>query len=827
MCMSAAPVETHGDSADDYTQLSLSFSQRLYPSFSPNRTVTGASQELQFNLTQPGDKIMLFRKSAADDTSTDLCMKRNITGNETANTDQTIVYTFSSGNTSVILHTAAAPGTWTLCFLPVQKVVGVVGLWVHINNANILVISKPTFSPYVGIAGSVTPLSFMGTLDGDTMVLALDCSDFTRYESITNTTLVPQVLFDAGLSTNFNMAVPTTLQLCYATSESGADSLNDFVALERTFEQLKPIEFGPGVVMEGAPQTLYIDGAAASDQVVFVQGQDCQNPFGGPVMNKTEAYNLTNLALHQEISFFAGAGLGTFRVCYKPAIGLWTFVPGLSVLIFPKPSFLPGIGIAGTPTPITFNVTSNSIGSYVIFTQGHCNDLDMASKCEYLGFDVATGACASGNISCCRTTLVNSQISTTSVMTAALSLNVCAASPESGGDHPSDYSALEGNFTQQAPITFFPNVTMEQTEQLITVSGGMSGDEMFWTQAMDCSEIPLAATPTVTVVYLLVGSSSNSSSNSPDTEDIVLHTTTSSGEWYVCYKPSGGLWTSLPTLRLKIRPLPQYSPAIGIAGSVTTIRFTGGDIRDFLVLTASTNCSNAHLVQSGVDSLARSEIGDMVQTTTLMNATTELTFCYAAFETGGDTNGDFVAMSAKFEQTTPFTFSPLRIVTGAAQLLNLVVRNSSNGDQVKFVQSANCTLGAMNSSATADSSAVHTLDMSGTNQDIALHTAAANGTWYACYKPAGGMWTHVRKRQFTVISKPWFVMSVGLAGSPTPIRFSGAHDNDFIVLSADCTSAQVVTSGPTARAKQNISSSMIVTTVSMTQACTLKVCYGN
>ena len=454
---------------------------------------------------------------------------------------------------------------------------------------------------------------------------------------------------------------------------------------------------------------------------------------------------------------------------------------------------------------------------------------------------------------------MNSEINTTSVMTSAVSLNVCAASPESGGDDPSDYSSLEGNWTQQAPISFFPNVSLEKSRQLITVAGAMAGDQMYWTQAHSCSDIPSSATATSTKVYSFVGdpaAASNPTSNSASgsssgsssgsglgsgsgsgsdlslaaamyngTEDVLLHTGTTPGEWYVCYKPSGGLWSSLPTLVLTVRPLVTYSPLIGIAGSVTTITFTGGDSRDFVVLTASGNCSNAHLIQSGTDSFARVPIGDMVQTTTSMNATTELTFCYSAWQTGGDTDGDFVALDATFEQITPFTFGPLRIVTGAAQVINL--NNISNGDQVKFVQSPNCSSSLMSSAATAEASAVYTLDASGTNQDIAMHTTAGNGTFFACYKPADGMWTHVLDRQFNVIPSPSFDMSVGMAGTPTEINFLNSQDNDFIVLAADCTDAQSVVDSAATRAKQNITLSSVTTTVSMTTSCDLKVCYGN
>ena len=289
---------------------------------------------------------------------------------------------------------------------------------------------------------------------------------------------------------------------------------------------------------------------------------------------------------------------------------------------------------------------------------------------------------------------------------------------------------------------------------------------------------------------------------------------------------------------------------------MTTITFTGGDSRDFVVLTASGNCSNAHLIQSSTDSFARVPIGDMVQTSTSMNATTELTLCYSAWQTGGDTDGDFVALDATFEQTTPFTFGPLRIVTGAAQVINL--NNISNGDQVKFVQSPNCSSSLMSSAATAEASAVYFLGSDSTSgsgsgsgsssgsgsgsgsgsvsfnsQDVVLHTSAANGTFYACYKPNGGMWTRVlsvaqRATSFSVISKPTFFTDVGMAGHVTPLIFRGsAQDGDFITLQQnDCSNAHSAVDTDSSR-HITIQSGQISTTSSMLDApVELVACFG-
>ena len=210
-----------------------------------------------------------------------------------------------------------------------------------------------------------------------------------------------------------------------------------------------------------------------------------------------------------------------------------------------------------------------------------------------------------------------------------------------------------------------------------------------------------------------------------------------------------------------------------------------------------------------------------------MTDAASLTVCYAARQTGGNKDGDFVALGAVFVQQQPLTFSPLRIVTGAAQVMNL--NQTADGDQLKFTQSASiagCSADLMGAAAAPNASAVY--DLSASSQSITLHDYARNGTWKVCYKPAGGLWTYVPYKQFSVIPKPTFSLFQGLAGSATPLVFSGAQDGDFIVLKEnDCANAHSVVSGIAARSVQLITNSSVSTTITMTKETTvLKVCYA-
>ena len=96
-----------------------------------------------------------------------------------------------------------------------------------------------------------------------------------------------------------------------------------------------------------------------------------------------------------------------------------------------------------------------------------------------------------------------------------------------------------------------------------------------------------------------------------------------------------------------------------------------------------------------------------------------------------------------------------------------------------------------------------------------------NGTWRVCYKQAGGgLWTLVGQTvpynlgttvgpgsymtplYFTVISFPSFSPLVGVAGSVTPITFSGSVDGDYIVLqTGDCNNAHSTQSSTNALAE--------------------------
>ena len=86
-------------------------------------------------------------------------------------------------------------------------------------------------------------------------------------------------------------------------------------------------------------------------------------------------------------------------------------------------------------------------------------------------------------------------------MTSAATLRVCYASNQSFGDTPDDYVDLGVTFTHLVPPTIAPLRTVTGAAQVLSVTGGTSGDQIAWTKAGGCGGVVGPAT--LTELYIL------------------------------------------------------------------------------------------------------------------------------------------------------------------------------------------------------------------------------------------------------------------------------------------------------------------------------------
>jgi len=373
------------------------------PSFATNRTVTGAPQEMTVFGVQPGDKALWTSGSC-----------NTTTGPATAT--KTVIYDLNitagtNDEASVALHSTASSGHWQLCYL-LQE-----GAWATVTGKFLTVIPHPTFSPLTGIAGSLTPLSFAGHANGDSVVLAAgaSCSAVSAHVNLESaSSRGKQVIGNSTVATTTAMTNVTSLILCYATRESGANTIDDFSRLPVEFNQLQVPTFTPHRTVVGASQVITVTHVANNDQIKWVLTdlrsalEACQTEMEAPTLSSTANYTLTTAAptamLHTMIH------PGSWHVCYQPRGGLWTVLTGQTLLIIPRPTPATMVGVAGAVTRITFNGTVD--GDKVSLDASGCGS---AHSVGTLGSSLTA------------TSLVNATVATTQQMTTATTLRICFA----------------------------------------------------------------------------------------------------------------------------------------------------------------------------------------------------------------------------------------------------------------------------------------------------------------------------------------------------------------------------------------------------------------
>ena len=141
------------------------------------------------------------------------------------------------------------------------------GIWTMVANVRLTVVARPTIFPVVGIAGSVTPITFSHTVGSTGNVTAntsanvtsvalpqITDSDFvviqsapcsSAYVAATGpTSLAPTLLQNSMVSTTTAMTATAELRVCYATKESGGNSGDDYTELPLKLQHRTPVSGG-------------------------------------------------------------------------------------------------------------------------------------------------------------------------------------------------------------------------------------------------------------------------------------------------------------------------------------------------------------------------------------------------------------------------------------------------------------------------------------------------------------------------------------------------------------------------------------------------------
>ena len=358
-------------------------------------------------------------------------------------------------------------------------------------------------------------------------------------------------------------------------------------------------------------------------------------------------------------------GAGSYRMCYQPGpAALWERVVQNQLSIVALPSMHPVTAIAGMLTPLTFTGTiewSSSTGDYVVLSAQGCAEAHEV---------VTNGTALTGTVLGAVATDTNQGHVLTSVdMVNASTLVVCYASKESGGHSPDDFAALPSSLVQVAPIAINPNRTISGARQIITVTGGVAGDSVAWTQAADCKGHKAGSAPatsTLTAEYNVTGSSTTPALHGSGDAASPSANSPTAGLYRTCYRPTPtGLWTHVTGIPVTVVAVPVFSPLAGVASTVTRITFTTPgattDVAvkdgDLVFLTATDCVQGGHPSNSSVtgpSQLQRTATnGSVVSTVEAMGADNRLKVCYASAESTGDSQDDYLSLALDFRQGAP------------------------------------------------------------------------------------------------------------------------------------------------------------------------------
>ena len=146
-------------------------------------------------------------------------------------------------------------------------------------------------------------------------------------------------LYPASVSVVIRPLVSTRLRVCFATQESGGDTIGDYTELDNPFRQL---DFTPIRSIQGAGQNLRVTGVVDGDTIVWTQDEHCDDAGSNASSTKTDEYLIRGendtFTLRDRFDEYV-LDHGTYHVCYKPKYGNYTRVVGRNLTIVDRPSF--------------------------------------------------------------------------------------------------------------------------------------------------------------------------------------------------------------------------------------------------------------------------------------------------------------------------------------------------------------------------------------------------------------------------------------------------------------------------------------------------------
>jgi len=825
-----ATKESGGNSADDYVALSQTVRHLAIPRISPTRTIEGAHQVINMAHFESGDLYAFTLDSHCNG------MGNLSPGSPHNYARPNRTATYTSENATLDGSMLGNSSVYRICYKPAM------GLWTHVSSQNLNVEAKPSFSPLYGVAGMVTPLSFIGHLVGDFVVLTVgSCATMSPLSTPTTATSMARQLVRDGLASpnvggGFAGSIATAAlmnraeayTLCYASMQSLGDTIDDYVALPTNFTNRLAVSFSPTRVVLGSEQRIKVTGSRNGDSVFWTLRGECPGTgYDGTAKSySTATFLLTGAGgAGDEVTLStltvdaSLAAQTSYIMCYKPGgnNGRWTHVTGKNLLYVSRPGVMsPVTAVAGMPTVLSFQTTET-------YSTGPQTPLDgdfivIAENCG-TAWGTGTGVRSLGKTAI-NTTSNAKIVRTTSAMTGNGTLLVCFATQESGGDSIGDYvqAGVVGGtlltLTQRNPVTFSPARAIAGANQVVEVYDTRTGDLLVWRK--DACDSGTSGTASATTEFGLT--STVLSSHGTTVSSVALNTNLDAGVYNMCYKPTAtGLWTHVVGKTLLLVAIPSFTPLTSVAGIATPIAFAGSGFLngDFVVMQQTAGgCANAHQTSTGPTTLAKSALSTgvsvphlatsysiAVTTNASMTASGELTLCVASSESGGDSGDDYVALPTRLKQVPQVTLNFARAISGAAQTI-LVSGSLDSGDGFAWSTASHCNgVSVGQNSSTTQTGGYSVSGQSPFAATINTNLVAAEYTM--CFRPtAAGLWTKIDSAKLTLVGLPSYSPPVGVAGMPTPVTFTGSGGaaldivvGDFVVFQENnCNNAHLATS---------------------------------
>ena len=215
----------------------------------------------------------------------------------------------------------------------------------EISGLELEVVPLPSFSPLGGMSGTVTQITFSGTLPGDYIVFneVNDCDNAhtigTGIGSLAKTALDGQ----NRLSTVTAMSAARRFYVCYATRESGPNRRTKFVLLSTTFEQSN-IDFALKRVVEGSgPHSVNVTNLEPHDTSSFMLAACNTTASPSADATKTQSITVGGGQTTAVVTLANNLQAGTYKLCRTPQTSLSGMysVSGMDLTVLPKPSFEP------------------------------------------------------------------------------------------------------------------------------------------------------------------------------------------------------------------------------------------------------------------------------------------------------------------------------------------------------------------------------------------------------------------------------------------------------------------------------------------------------